>query len=100
MTHPQYHTRRPDVARRDYADASGSRSGASGRVCARCGARLRRGNTDYSELCAPCAAATLGLISPAAVTACPDCGGPKKRHSKRCIRCANTARWHPGEEMP
>lgn len=38
----------------NYAHASGAQSGSSGRVCAECGAKLRRGKDMTATLCDPC----------------------------------------------
>ena len=103
MTQPHYHTLRPWVALRDFADASGSRSGASGRVCARCGAHLRRGNTSYNALCAPCDATRTipTLLPPAwrpAGRTCPACGGLKAYGAVRCLACYKAGPKHNQQE--
>lgn len=88
----------------DCAEATGSRSGASGRRCPRCNARLRRGNTSPSGLCAPCAAhiAAPPPLAPAwrpQGRTCPECGGLKAYSAIRCHACYTAGPKH-NQETP
>lgn len=75
-------------ALRDYADATGTKSGSSGERCRRCHARLRLKN--HATLCAPCAS-HLGIHPPpprpVSPRVCPDCGMAKHYEAARCRAC-------------
>jgi hypothetical protein len=60
------------------------------RRCRRCGCRLRHAN--LTGICSPCDDALHPWTMPTYTRkqdACPGCGGPKMRASRRCRNCAN-----------